>query len=380
MHFMPNVVSLFLQIDYTKLEKVPGYDLDSDAVIPVPPVQMTCTPEILQFNIYSDAKGKTQAQAKEMLLKYVNDQCCWGAGPAKACEFDSCVGLSSFHTKVETYVETRTTKRDWRAYVPGTPYSSPSMGTAPLPWQIQCVVHPFFTDQEEYFEVPFTSTIQRCHTCCGSGKVTCPNCNGSGRVRCGSCSGSGRVTRHHTTHTGMGKHRRTHHHTTTHTCSSCSGSGKVTDSRCGGSGKITCGSCHGSGQLRHFIGMLRRHFTLVNEKVVDMIPGEDLSPKEVSSAKGTTIINSTTVNIQPPNGFNTEVDAAMQYVDDQAALQIRQHCALQHQERLTLRCVPVTAAKVHTNEAKFRFYIYGDDNQIKILDYPATTCCGCDIA
>jgi hypothetical protein len=125
--------------------------------------------------------------------------------------------------------------------------------------------------------------------------------------------------------------------------------------------------------------MTRRHFTLVNEKVVDSIPDEDLSPKEVSSAKGTTIINSTTVNIMPPKGFNTEVDAAMQFVDDQAAAQIRQQHALQHQERLTLRSVPVTFAKVHTSDAKFRFYIYGDDNQIKILDYPATTCCGCTI-
>ena len=83
------------------------------------------------------------------------------------------------------------------------------------------------------------------------------------------------------------------------------------DSRCGGTGQVTCGMCTGTGQLRHFIMLSRVHSTLVNEKVVDSIPDEDLSPKMISEAKGKTIIEKDAVNIAPPKGFSDEVDASL---------------------------------------------------------------------
>jgi hypothetical protein len=130
-------------------------------------------------------------------------------------------------------------------------------------------------------------------------------------VRCGHCGGDGKVTvtHHHTT--GSGKDKKSH---TTHTqerCNTCGGDGKVRDSRCGGTGKVTCDMCTGTGQLRHFIMLHRVHTTLVNEKVVDSIPDEDLPPKLISAAKGKTIIEKDALNIAPPKGFNDEVDQAL---------------------------------------------------------------------
>jgi len=229
-------------------------------------------------------------------------------------------------------------------------------------------------------EIPYTSTINTCHRCHGSGKVRCDGCQGKGQVKCSHCGGDGKIRQSHTHHTGSGKNRKTHTTYTNEKCNTCGGDGKVRHSTCGGSGKVTCGVCTGTGQLRHFIMLNRVHRNLINEKVVDSIPDEDLSPEMISSAKGKTITEKDAVNIAPPKGFNDEVDAALKAIDDAAAVQVAQNCALQHQERIVLKAVPVTFVKAHANEAKFRWYIYGLDDQVEVKDYPATMCCGCDIA
>ncbi len=47
---------------------------------------------------------------------------------------------------------------------------------------------------------------------------------------------------------------------------------------------------------------------------------------------------------------------------------------------MVLKMVPVTFTKAHVSEdkdGKFRWYVYGKDDRMQVLDYPATMCCGC---
>lgn len=67
---------------------------------------------------------------------------------------------------------------------------------------------------------------------------TCHSCHGSGQVSCGGCGGSGRQTRPETYTEYSGGKTATRTRYVTVTCSTCSGSGRVTCSPCSGMGRL----------------------------------------------------------------------------------------------------------------------------------------------
>jgi len=332
------------------------------------PIQAAAPPEILQFNMSSDVKPKTREQAKEFLMKKIEDELCWGKGPANEMEINSCVGLASFSCKVETFVEYRTSARVHKPYHKGNPYTSPRDGPAPQPWQMPCGTQPFFKDAVEKIEIPNTSSIATCFECNGSGRIRCKICSGDGKVKCMNCGGDGRVK--------VTVNRDGKQHTEHKNCNSCGGDGQKRCTTCGGDGKVTCPTCQGTGQIRYFLLMTRTHKTLVNERVVkDSIPDSDLSDKSISSAKGAEVLNKQGVNLAPPKGFNDLVDAALVDIDNAAAAQLIQLNGYQHQERIVMKSVPVTLTKAKSKDGEeFRWYIYGLDNRIEVCNYPATMC------
>lgn len=194
------------------------------------PIQAAAPPEILQFNMSSDVKPKTREQAKEFLMKKIEDELCWGKGPANEMEINSCVGLASFSCKVETFVEYRTSARVHKPYHKGNPYTSPRDGPAPQPWQMPCGTQPFFKDAVEKIEIPNTSSIATCFECNGSGRIRCKICSGDGKVKCLNCGGDGRVK--------VTVNRDGKKHTEQKNCNGCGGDGQKRCTTCGGDGKV----------------------------------------------------------------------------------------------------------------------------------------------
>lgn len=263
----------------------------------------------------------------------------------------------------------RSTNRAQKGHPKGQAFDGPQNGPAPLPWQIACSVVPHFQDRVEKIEVPHTSSIAKDNHCGGDGILKCGDCNGSGQDKCNSCGGDGRVTKHHD-----GK-------STQEKCNSCNGTGKKSCNKCGGDGKIKCNVCSGYGQIRFFIEMTRTHKTLKHMKSIDNIPDKDLSPQEIQIAKGPKpILEKTSVNIAPPQGFSFEVDQALRDIDALASQERDRLNAFQHQERISLSMVPVTQVKASHEKDNFEWYIYGEKLFVKPINYPATMCCGCDIA
>lgn len=125
---------------------------------------------------------------------------------------------------------------------------------------------------------------------------------------------------------------------------------------CHGTGKITCTECHGAKQNRHFVEMTQHFATIHNERVVDMIPDNELPPSKLSSAPGgflcnccimnnklilfyiildhrtfdlgREVLNHCCVNLAPPSGFNAMVDAALVEMDTSAQGSVAQKCGM----------------------------------------------------
>ena len=133
---------------------------------------------------------------------------------------------------------------------------------------------------------------------------------------------------------------------------------------------------------------VRTHETLVTEEVSDSIDhdSDEGVPKSIiGNACGKRILDYEAVNIAPPTGFSDSVDAELSSTNQKAYQKVMQKEALQHQERLILRMIPIYQSTANYKENKFHFYILGDPeandidhiNEYTVYsgDYPHQACC-----
>ncbi len=128
---------------------------------------------IEKFSAAHDMKAKSQEQVRRVLeIEVLKQGCCWGKGPVSKCTISSCVSMSSFHVKYELFVEQRRIEHVQRPFR-GVQFSSPSAGMTPKLWEMECSPQKFFENNEERFEVPFTSNVETCQKCNGSKQLPC---------------------------------------------------------------------------------------------------------------------------------------------------------------------------------------------------------------
>lgn len=58
---------------------------------------------------------------------------------------------------------------------------------------------------------------------------------------------------------------------------------------------------------------------------------------------------------------------------------VRRTDLMLHKQRITIRQVPVTRAVGNYNGKVFDFWVYGNDNQCYVPNYPMQCCCGCSV-
>jgi hypothetical protein len=343
------------------------YQDDNNISNSAPLENMLSPPVVVEFNLSLDVKPKSREQAKEILLNYVKSQEYLFTSKAVTCEITSIDALSTYHIKLETFVEFRTVCRAHRPDK-NEDFGALGQGQSPGPWDMVLPSYQFFEDNVEKHEIPFTSVIDTCCSCQGHGQIQCPNCKGSGNNACARCGGNGQITIVDDEESRL------------ESCSGCGGSGMGICSGCSGSCQRPCGYCNGSLTVRFFMEMTRTLRTLTSERVINSIPINDLPERffkyDLKAASGHEIFQASKVNISPPKGFNDEVDKAFTDVYMETQTQIRQLSAVQHQQRVQLDAVPVTCVKANANGDNFKWYIYGTEDRIELVDWPPTQCCG----
>ncbi|PIK34231.1 hypothetical protein BSL78_28945 [Apostichopus japonicus] len=167
-------------------DAISGYN-QMDAALPPPSYQDALSSQgPPQRQDLPPAPSLNDEQAKEALMQFVSEKCCYGTGAATNMKINDIVQSSAFHYKLETFTEKRLTKYAFEPYR-GQVIDSAANGPAPGPWNIAVNPPTLFQPGKVEVEVPHTASIKPCHDCRGAGFRSCHACLGRGQRRCDSC-------------------------------------------------------------------------------------------------------------------------------------------------------------------------------------------------
>ncbi|XP_013384139.1 protein SSUH2 homolog [Lingula anatina] len=304
----------------------------------------------------------TEEQAREAMLQYVAEHCCYGSGTAKEMVFRDLQSSSAFHYTLETFTEKRQTSWAYEPYI-GQPIDGPHNGPAPGPWDIQVQPPTKFKTQHSHVEVPHTASVKPCHDCIGNGRVRCHHCHGCGHSRCHHCHGHGTVERYEDGH---------HHH---HTCHVCHGSGNARCHVCHGHGQVPCRTCDAKGNLKCFIRLTITWTNNMNDHIVERT---SLPDELIRSVTGQVAFEEELPRVWPINHFpDATINQASQQLVERHNTQFQMERILL--QRHQVRIIPVTESLYTWKGKDYNFFVYGFENKVWTSNYPQSCCCGCTI-
>ncbi|KAL5014371.1 hypothetical protein ScPMuIL_008641 [Solemya velum] len=346
-----------------KMDKVDGYGnigFESGGMLAPPAFDDALKGPPPERTDISNVPTITEQDARDALLQFVAEHCCYGKKAAQDMTFRDLQSTSAFHYTLETFAEGRQTC--W-AYEPfkGQTIDGPFNGLAPGPWDIQMQPTAMFQNSKMEMEVPHTASVKPCHGCMAMGRIQCKNCHGRGRVHCDTCHGSGRVSVYRD-----GDHHHEH-------CTWCHGEGRRHCHTCHGDGMVTCHTCKGCSQLKCYIKLT----VLWNNHVIDHIVERTALPDHlIRSVTGQIAFEESQLRVWPINHFpDAEINNASQRLVNQHSTAFPSERILM--QRHNVRIIPVTQAIYTWKEKQSNFFVYGFENQVHAPDYPQTCCCGC---
>uniref|UniRef100_T1JCR8 CR-type domain-containing protein n=1 Tax=Strigamia maritima TaxID=126957 RepID=T1JCR8_STRMM len=364
------------------MDKVNGYEDVSFYVAPLQPpandhAYRGQPPSRSSFTSYP---ALTEDQAREALLNFVSEHCCYGKSAAEEMVFRSIENTSAFHYTLETFGESRQTCWMFEPYI-GQPIDSCLNGPAPTPWEIGVPTPAAYKETKMKTEVPHTASVKSCHDCAAIGRRRCPTCLGDGQVNCTSCGGSGTQFNNET-------------------CSFCNGQRKRRYSigllerfiRTNNS-DIRCLTCHGLGQI--FRSPRKNHIddyiverTSLPDDLVRTVSGqlafeEDLPRVWPINHFPDQAVNIASTQLVQQHNTNYSMERIirqtrhMTYIFDDVN---ERRCSMYRvTERHRVRIVPVTQVYYTWKEKTDYFFVYGFENKVYAPNYPQKCCCGCCI-
>lgn len=297
--------------------------------------------------------------ARRCLINHVSSGWTTDTTAATQCEIRSCLTVKTIVTRIESFIETRERVAKRVPYSTGL-YSARTDGTAPEVWDMRCPARPMFQHNNEEIEIPFTSHLETCEVCQGSGVTDCKVCSGSDWKTCGRCNSKA---------PSGGR------------CPDCLGTGIIKcDNVLCERGRAQCADCLGSGKQRHYVVLLRKHYTITNAKCTGTtISDRDLSESHICNAAGVALYTDEAPFLVCPRNFTGEVSRNLFSVENDSAHAIHKVSATGGRllrQRVTVKQVPITIAKAEHQGNHFHWYIYGTDNAVAAFDYP-NNCCEC---
>eukprot|EP00112_Aurelia_sp_Birch-Aquarium-sp1_P023547 Seg7057.1 transcript_id=Seg7057.1/GoldUCD/mRNA.D3Y31 product="Protein SSUH2" protein_id=Seg7057.1/GoldUCD/D3Y31 len=337
-------------------EKATGFDFAPAG--PPPAYQPTGQPEERPQEHFNQAAQITDAQAKDALVEFVSQNCCYGASPANDMEIKDMKSSSAYHYKLESFTETRTFNWHQEPYI-GQPIDGPHNGPAPHAWQMQVTQPAPFQPTVIYMEIPHTASVKTCNYCSGKGHKKCKHCHGDGRTRCTSCGGDGHV------------HRAEGHEE----CVFCHGHGHKECHHCHGRGKITCPTCQGHGKVKTYLRLKVEWEIKRSDHVVERT---DLPDELIKNVSGAQLFAQEFPRVFPLTSFyEPEINQASQNIVNTHANYA--NTSIIHLQRHDLRAVPVNEVHCVWKDKPYRFWVYGMEHKVHCPDYPQQCCCGCTI-
>ncbi|XP_023931689.1 protein SSUH2 homolog [Lingula anatina] len=311
---------------------------------------------------FSQAAMISEEQARDAMLNFVAEHCCYGSAPAKEMVITKISPSAALHYTLNTFTEGRET---FHAFEPfrGQHIDGPHYGQPPMPWQVPCEPDGMFNTHTKHLKVPHTSDIIPCFRCKHRGWVTCSRCHGSGRVRCTACGGDGRRTVHREGHSFQ------------EPCHSCGGDGRRCCFHCGGDGRVTCKRCDGYRDLERYIKLAVKFTNHVEDYILEET---DMPDTLVRDAVGIGIFEQTMLQVWPITGY------PVPQINIASGQLVQKHSQAfpserQLQQKHNLRAVPVSEVNYTWKEVNTRFWVYGNDRQVYAPDYPQQCCWGCEI-
>ncbi|XP_077993831.1 protein SSUH2 homolog [Glandiceps talaboti] len=356
------------KVDVSDMAKVEGYEhvgVDVGQPIP-PPVYIPPGEEEKPEEKYGEGGTISEEEAKEAMLAFVAEHCCYGSRPAKQMTIKTILPGSALHYELETYTEQRYTNRVYQPYY-GGPVDGPMNGIPPGPWQIDIQPSQLFSDHTKLAEVPHTSSLRDCHRCYARGFIRCGRCYGRGRVRCSGCRGSGRRNK---------RVKRGDHYTTIRvSCSSCHGSGRKRCYRCGGDGRVTCPTCKGCCTLRWFIQLTVNFKNHLSDYILEK---SDMPDELIRDVSGVILFEQTLLAVWPISCY------PVPEINQNSLALVTQHRNAWNdqrklQQRQRLRAVSVSEVHYNWKDVNTRYWVYGNERRVYAPDYPHQCCWGCNI-
>lgn len=327
--------------------------------VPPPPPYVPQPASQIPEQHFSQSNIITEEQAREAMLQFVSEHCCYGKLPAQEMTIKDINPSNSYHYSLESFCESRATEWKFEPYR-GQPIDSPVNGVAPQPWDINVQPPEMFADRKTKLEVPHTANIKPCHDCKAVGYIQCDVCCGDGSNPCGRCNGSGNVQE-------MDE---------TVQCSICFGTGYKRCDECNGDGRVKCPTCEGNAQMKTFIELT---VTWKNHKSDEVVGQAIQLPGElVVDSKGTELFSQELPRVWPiTNFFEQQINiSSKKLVEEHARKWPSKRILLQRQ---ILRAVPVSEVFYEWKETSSRYWVFGLDHQVYAPDYPQKCCCGCSI-
>ena len=366
--------------------EVPKRTMDSESVEPsAPPPMDVILPgyeDIVGYHSadapppsYEEAVGEVQMiepekqdaldedDAREALLEYVSQHCCYGKGAAEKMELLNISSTSALHYTLETFTEKRSTK--WQ-HIPysGGHVDGPQFGLPPPAWEVPCSFSALFQNETKLLDVPHTAYVKRCYHCHGTGHKRCHRCHGRCKIRCVTCNGNGRVLRHD--HNNESFEER---------CTVCFGSGMRQCNVCFGRGYLKCKVCQGMCNLKHFIQLTVEYINEYSDHIVERTELPDHLIRDVS---GNVMFEQISHRVAPiTNCSDNEINSKSNEIVSRHGGQWPLRVILQQRQKL--RSVPVFETNFRYDKKEGRFWVYGHQHSVFTEDYPQTCCWCCSI-
>nr|XP_055023252.1 protein SSUH2 homolog isoform X1 [Misgurnus anguillicaudatus] len=323
-----------------------GYLPPPMPTVPMPVPEQAPTPP--DWHIPSISEDK----ARESLENYVSSKCCYSSAPVKDGVITSMETFNTYRYRLESFTESRTSEWSQEPYT-GQVVDA-GIQPAPSPWQIPTNPPTFFNDKKETIKVPYTSSVKNCHTCLGVGRGPCTTCAGAGNKVCWACNGSG---------TRQSDDR----------CITCSGRGRENCTSCNGQGSRECETCRGKRQLLVFINLTVKWSTEKDDFVAQQSSG--LRVQNLENVSGKQLFQNAQYMLYPVMGFP---DASVAQASERLVREHQSKYAQNSrilQQRQTIELIPITKVNYKWKGKSHFYYVYGNEFQVSVDDYPATCCC-----
>uniref|UniRef100_A0A8C5PYC8 Protein SSUH2 homolog n=1 Tax=Leptobrachium leishanense TaxID=445787 RepID=A0A8C5PYC8_9ANUR len=335
----------------------PGYEgiptgIGDGKVMPPPP-HLTLVPELVALPDVAKWTFPpiTENEATNAFLRYARRKCCYGSAPAREMAVKEFSSLGLYRYRLETFTESRACKWVTAQYV-GQDVDSPAEGSIPQPWNIPAQVKVLFKDGIRRVTIPQSRILMVCSKCKGMGTVFCPKCHGNGRTPCLVCNGTGRRMQ-------------------MEMCPNCYGNGMECCRICQNNQR-PCAGCRGNGQIIEYIQMTitwKNHvFEFIEEHNTDF-------PSELFKKANGEIIFTDEQEMVPPllNAPMSSISNASQ--DAQAQHQRLFSSCRVLKQRQCVEWLPLTKIDYSWKGNDFTYYVYGKDNMVHSVTYPAKCCC-----